>query len=541
MLILPIGTKSSIAFKPKLTISLIVINTLIAVVTFINPGHNETALLKVQKERFAHQIRLYAIEKIDTEERGGNLSFEIELAITEVRNSSNYHDLKTGLFKAIYLVNDGNIDDFREFEKTLKDRSPNFYLKSSAETIDSFDKWEICKEKEVRVAIGKINYSYGLVPSRMNRIYTFITHIFLHGGIWHLLGNMLFLWIVGCLLEDSWGRLPFLLFYLAGGAFAGLAHCMQDTNSTIPLIGASGAIAAAMGAFTLIHFTTRIKFFYFFLLFFRPIFGTFYLPAFIVLPLWFFQQLALKFLADFTGGSNVAYIAHIAGYMAGLITALIFRATGFEKNILHTKVRKKQMDAGILKDPRFNEACELMRKGITLRAKSLFSKLIEENPDDTVLLRDITMIYRENGLEDDSRKTGEPILKKLLQGSKNDEAASWAKEFILQNPDQCSSSQLLLKVGKWLVNQKRYDEAYDIYSYIQTHSPLPLLSIKASIAMAELLSSEMNNSSYALTILNELKDKNLEPEWRNRINEIESIINADSHPGNLAHHSPAGH
>jgi membrane associated rhomboid family serine protease len=524
MFILPIGTKSSIAFKPKLTITLIVINTLIAIITLTNTGHDKTALFKVQKEKFAQQIYLYAIENTDIEETGNDCSPEIELAITEIENSGNPDNLGINLYKAIYMVSGGEVEDFREFGNTLRSRSRDFYSTSSVKTSNNFDKWKECKENEVRISVGRINNSFGLVPSRMDRTYTFITHIFLHGSILHLLGNMLFLWIVGCLLEDSWGKLPFLLFYLAGGSFAGLAHCLQNSSSTIPLIGASGAIAAAMGAFTVVHFRTRIKFFYFILLFIKPIFGTFYLPAFVVLPLWLFQQLALKSLADFTGGSHVAYIAHIAGFTAGLITALLFRATGFEKRFLHAKVRKKQIDAGILEDPRFNEACKLMRGGNTIRAKRLFSKLIEESPDNTVMLRNIAMIYRENELEDESRKIGEQVLKKLLMDSKNEEATVWAKEFVLQSNSRCSSPQLLLNVAKWLVNQERYDEAYDIYSYIQKHSPLPLLSIKASIAMAELLSSEMNNTPHALMILKELKDKDLEPEWLDRIYKVETTI-----------------
>ena len=68
-------------------------------------------------------------------------------------------------------------------------------------------------EKEDNILAELPTYSLGLVPRKMNRIWTFLTHLFLHGGIWHLLGNMLFLWVVGCLLEDSWGRFPFLIFY----------------------------------------------------------------------------------------------------------------------------------------------------------------------------------------------------------------------------------------------------------------------------------------------------------------------------------------
>jgi len=98
----------------------------------------------------------------------------------------------------------------------------------------------------------------------------------------HLLFNMWFLWLVGCNVEDAWGRLLFPAFYLSGGAIAGLVHAGMMGSSSLTLIGASGAVAAAMGAFLVGFARTKIRFFG--LLLIRPM--TFAAPAYVMLPLW---------------------------------------------------------------------------------------------------------------------------------------------------------------------------------------------------------------------------------------------------------------
>src|SRR6185503_18048465 len=111
------------------------------------------------------------------------------------------------------------------------------------------------------------------------------TSMFTHGDIGHLFGNMLFLYLVGVSIEERWGRLRFLVFYLLGGAVAGLTYCAFHPGGRSPLVGASGAIAAAMGAFAVLFFKTRIRFFYvWWLLFLKT--GTFAAPAWLVLPFW---------------------------------------------------------------------------------------------------------------------------------------------------------------------------------------------------------------------------------------------------------------
>jgi membrane associated rhomboid family serine protease len=363
----------------------------------------------------------------------------------------------------------------------------------------------------------------------MGRIYTFITHMFVHGDIWHLLGNMLFLWVVGCLLEDSWGRWPFLGFYLLGGIIAGAAHCLQDTSSAIPLIGASGAIAAAMGAFTIRHFMTKIKFFYFFIFLFRPLWGTFYLPAFIFLPFWFVEQLVLKSISDFVGAADVAYLAHIAGYMAGVSAALIVKATDLEKKWLAPMVNRKQIDEGVLKDPRFEEACQLIETGNVERGRMLFDRLLAERPDDIGLKHDIATIYREHGLGDASCELAADAMKAMLLQSRDEEAAQLALEMIGDRSPACVdlNPQLLLRVGRWLAAHDRYGEAHDVYRFIIGVGTVPQISAKASLALAKTLAGPMDNPRDAEAVLEEALRLDVGPQMHE---EIETALAALGRP-----------
>ncbi len=152
-----------------------------------------------------------------------------------------------------------------------------------------------------------------------------LTSMFLHAGWFHLLGNMLYLWIFGDNIEDRLGHLRYLLFYLAGGVFAAFAHYFTNPYSTIPTVGASGAIAAVLGAYLVIYPQSRIYTFI-------PI-GFFarltLVPAVVVLTLWFIMQL-FSGVGSLGLGDQVgtAYWAHIGGFVFGLLIGLFFKKRG---------------------------------------------------------------------------------------------------------------------------------------------------------------------------------------------------------------------
>jgi membrane associated rhomboid family serine protease len=178
---------------------------------------------------------------------------------------------------------------------------------------------------------------WGVVPGRLTAAwdrgeflsgesFTLLTSQFLHGGWLHLLGNLLYLWIFGNNVEDRMGRPGFLLFYLTGGVLAGLAQVAIDPTSPIPTIGASGAIAATLGAYLVFYPGARVTSLVFLGFFYQLV----RIPAAIVLVLWFLLQLVdgIGSLGASQTGGGVAFFAHIGGFVFGAIVAWILTALG---------------------------------------------------------------------------------------------------------------------------------------------------------------------------------------------------------------------
>jgi membrane associated rhomboid family serine protease len=150
---------------------------------------------------------------------------------------------------------------------------------------------------------------------------TLFTSTFLHGGLLHLLGNMWFLWIFGDNVEDRFGKLLFPVFYIVCGLLAGALHVLLLHSSTMPTIGASGAIAGIMGAYIYMFPRATVA-----SLFVLGFWGIVHIPAPFYLGLWFLLQL----FGGFSGGAAnpVAVWAHVGGFLAGLFLAMIFSARG---------------------------------------------------------------------------------------------------------------------------------------------------------------------------------------------------------------------
>jgi membrane associated rhomboid family serine protease len=158
---------------------------------------------------------------------------------------------------------------------------------------------------------------YGIVPAHFRPI-TLLTSMFLHGGWMHIIGNMLFLWAFGKSLEDAMGHTKFLAFYLICGVAAGIAHDAFNLYTTVPTVGASGAIAGVMGAYLIKFPRARIHTLFVLVVFFTVA----DVPAFLILIYWFFTQLLSEYGSIATtqvGNGGVAYAAHIGGFVTGMI------------------------------------------------------------------------------------------------------------------------------------------------------------------------------------------------------------------------------
>ena len=153
---------------------------------------------------------------------------------------------------------------------------------------------------------------------------TILTSMFMHGGWLHIIGNMLFLWVFGNNVEDRMGRLRFPLFYLLAGTVAVYAQSLVDTSATVPTIGASGAVAGVLGGYILLHPRARVVTLVFIIFFVTLV----EIPAMILLGIWAVLQFlpALGQVGGDLGADNVAYLAHVGGFLFGLLMIKLFTA-----------------------------------------------------------------------------------------------------------------------------------------------------------------------------------------------------------------------
>ncbi len=178
------------------------------------------------------------------------------------------------------------------------------------------------KEWEQRIANSYI-HRYGLVPAHYNPLAAF-TSQFLHANSVHLISNMIFLYLTGCILEETFGVVAYLLLYLLSGFVGNSMFALFQSSFAFPLIGASGAVAGLMGAFLPRFAKTRIQFIYVYWVIIRFGRGRFNLPAYIVLPGWFLLNL-IPAVQGADRVSGVAYTAHVGGFLAGLAGYFIIK------------------------------------------------------------------------------------------------------------------------------------------------------------------------------------------------------------------------
>ncbi len=158
---------------------------------------------------------------------------------------------------------------------------------------------------------------YGFTPANFVLI-TLFTSMFLHAGIEHLFGNLWYLWIFGDNVEDRFGRIKYILFYLASGIAATLAQYATDPLSIIPSIGASGAISGVLGAYLVFFPKVRVKVI-------GPMYSTFEIPAVAMIGFWFVLQFILGTMSLFGATSSIAFWAHVGGFVFGASVAFVYK------------------------------------------------------------------------------------------------------------------------------------------------------------------------------------------------------------------------
>jgi membrane associated rhomboid family serine protease len=260
-----------------------------------------------------------------------------------------------------------------------------------------YAEWKELRSAYISERSKLTSFKYGFIPAKKSLL-TSLTYMFMHGSTGHLAGNMIFLWIVGCMLEMGLGRLRYSILYIIGGLFAVWVYWLVYMNSTTPLVGASGAIAGLMGAFAVLFGKKRVKIFYSLGVYFNYI----TIPAIILLPLW----MGNEFFQLFVGGAaHVAYAAHIGGLIGGAFLGFICLkfSLGF--------------DHDVIKEERADETAPLIEKALKHIAeldmesgRQLLEKVLAKEPENIDALTHLFNVYK---LDPDDAKFHN-VTKKLI-------------------------------------------------------------------------------------------------------------------------------
>lgn len=260
------------------------------------------------------------------------------------------------------------------------ERDEAFFMKLKNKKIvtsinSRFKSWKRQRKHYEKLQKNSFNAQYSFTPIKHEAI-TFISHQFLHGSVGHLLGNMLFLFLIGYSVEAALGSFLYLLCYLITGIGAVTFFWLASPNSVIPLVGASGAISGVMGMYAGIFGMRKIRMFYWVLFYFNYIKA----PALIMLPFWvayeIFQLLTIS-------GSNVAFMAHIGGFITGGVTALILSYV-FKNNLDLEYINASTNQES--KTQRYQQASNLLGDLKIPGAIRLLTELHVEYPEDREIL-----------------------------------------------------------------------------------------------------------------------------------------------------------
>lgn len=239
---------------------------------------------------------------------------------------------------------------------------------------DRYAEWQSKRAKFERLMDQSVTRRYMLHYDQLEPV-NVVTHMFLHGGMGHLVGNMLFLLLLGVLVEGALGPVLFLIAYLIAGVGGSALSLAVHWGTPTGMLGASGAIAGLMGLFTVLYGRLRVRFFYWAWVYFDYVRA----PAIVLLPVWLGWEL-LQFLT--AEGSNVAYEAHAGGIVTGALIAAGVRALGWQRDEFLKDESRREDD---------REALEAAQQDLAAlnvaRAKHRLRPLLDRNPEDPGVLR----------------------------------------------------------------------------------------------------------------------------------------------------------
>ncbi len=346
---------------------------------------------------------------------------------------------------------------------------------------------ELCQEFDAAEQASILN-KYAYVPAHPRAI-SYITANFLHGGWLHLIGNMWFLWLAGFILEDTWGRVIYPLFYLVAGAAALQFYGWCAHGSYIPLIGASGAVAALMGAF-LVRFPKMKIEMMLFLLIFRVRFKA---AAYWLLPAW----LAMEFFygSAFGTSSPVAHWAHVGGFVFGMLGAFALQKSGLEQKA-NDAIESKLSWTG---DPEVVRASEAMDQGKLDEAASILQKHVAANPNSLDALNLLQQVHWRRQDMSAYRDATVQLCQLYLKNQDADGAWRSFEEYQNAGGDKMPAATWL-EIIRSIEAQQHFDRAVSEYEKLAAAYPTERQSLLALMAAGRLSLKQLNRPTDALRL-----------------------------------------
>jgi len=323
-----------------------------------------------------------------------------------------------------------------------------------------FPEWRQLRSQYDEILSRVVTVRYGFRPP-FPTYFTPLTYMFLHGSFSHLLGNMIFLWLVGCALELGYGRASYVGLYLVTGVLAvGLYYLIYTTN-TAPLIGASGAIAGLMGAYTVLYGRRKIRVFYSLGFYFNYT----RVPALVLLPLWIGNECFQLFFGE---SSHVAYVAHLGGLASGALLGLVV------KKCMGGAMERE----GVLEDSReeqvslLDEALEKLGKLDMDGARVLLERVLEKDPGS---LKALTHLFHIDKLHPESERfhaTASRLFLRLIN-DKAEHGSVYAifQEYVGVAPRLKLDQQLLFRISSILAAQGHPEDGERIMAVLLRSNP----------------------------------------------------------------------
>lgn len=341
--------------------------------------------------------------------------------------------------------------------------------------------------EKLKTIIKNIPYrKYGFIPARQNFL-ALLTYMFIHSGWFHLLGNLLFLYLTGPFIEDVWGRPLYAAFYLIMGIASALMFAQHYPELTGPLIGASGAIAGVMGAFLIRYWKTKIEFLFvlFPLIFIR---WTFKAPAWLMLPLWFLLEFFNGRVVDAInpqGGGGVAHWAHVWGFVFGVVAALGMKYFKIEEKYVHPKIEAQTsyVDEGF---QALEDAAEKKKAGKSDEAFAILLDVARKKPGHKDLVEGLWELGVEIGKERESAKFLIALVESEIRRNQMELAASHFWRLKEKIPEASISSTYKIRLIQHLNERQEVEGAKaladELLQEVNIDSPPLLLINFANVA-----------------------------------------------------------